>query len=160
MHVGKYIICSEGWDVQMPQRLTDDLLQEILRARAPETFLEPGEWTRRDLPAYLATLLEAKGLRKAQVIRAAHLNETFGYQIFSGDRGASRDKILALGLALGCDLHEMRILLNHANCSDLYSKNRRDAIVIFSIAHGYDLSRTDEELYRFGEETISDGCLE
>ena len=31
----------------------------------------------------------------------------------------------------------------------------RDAIIIFCLDHGYTLMRTDEELFRFGEETIS-----
>ena len=39
--------------------------------------------------------------------------------------------------------------------NELYCKNRRDAIVIFAISHGYTLQKTEEELYRFGEATIS-----
>ena len=144
--------------MQTQKKLTDELLRQIERSKTPESFLGSFPDVERDLPGYLAQKLEEKGLRKADVIRAANLNETFGYQIFSGQRGASRDKVLALGFALKLDLGEMRKLLNHANVGDLYSKNRRDAIIIFCVSHGYDLACTDEELYRFGEETItSDG---
>lgn len=142
--------------MQEQERLTDDLLQDIVNSRAPESFLEPGRGNERDLPGFLNKMLEKKGMRKSQVIRAANLNETFGYQIFSGERGAGRDKVLALGFALSLDLHDMNLLLNHADCSALYSKNRRDAIIIFCVSHGYDLMRTDEELYRWGEATIVD----
>ena len=47
-------------------------------------------------------------------------------------------------------------LLQAGGCNELYCKNRRDAIIIFCITHGYDLSRTDDELFRFGEKTVSD----
>ena len=142
--------------VQDRQILTDELLEQIARSHTPEGFLEYEDGADRDLSGYLNELLEAKGLRKATVIKNAHLNETFGYQIFSGARGAGRDKVLAIGLAMGVSLREMRLLLNHADCGDLYSKNRRDAIIIFCITHGYNLSRTDDELFRFGEKTVSD----
>ena len=39
--------------------------------------------------------------------------------------------------------------------NELYCKNRRDAIIIFALSHGYTLQKTEEELYRFGEETIN-----
>ncbi len=137
------------------KRLTDELLRQIERSKTPESFLGSVADVERDLPGFLEQKLAEKGLRKSAVIREANLNETFGYQIFSGQRGASRDKILALGFALKLDLAEMHKLLNHANLGDLYSKNRRDAIIIFCISHGYTLAHADEELYRFGERTIS-----
>lgn len=149
-------IRAERRIVRNQDRLTDELLQQIVRSRAPESFLGLGSDVPHDLAGYLARLLEEKGLKKSQVIKTANLNETFGYQIFSGQRGASRNKVLALALAMGADLHETRLLLMHADLGDLYCKNRRDAIIIYCISHGYDLIRTDEELYRFGEETVSD----
>lgn len=138
------------------ERLTDELLEQILRSKSPEGFLSDDSGVERDLPGFLQEMLDKRGLRRSEVIRAAHLNETFGYQIFKGQRKTKRNNILAIGFALHLDLHEMRGLLNQANLGDLYSKNRRDAIIIFCVSHGYDLDRADEELYRFGEETISD----
>lgn len=38
--------------------------------------------------------------------------------------------------------------------SSLYSKDRRDAIIIFCIDRGCSLQKVNEELYRFGEETV------
>ena len=138
------------------KRLTDELLDQIVHSDTPDAFLAFGDGIERDLAAYLSQMLAAKGKSKSEVIRSANLNETFGYQIFSGKRHPRRDNALALGFGLGLDLREMRRLLAHADVGDLYSKNRRDAIIIFCISHGYDLMRTDEELYRYGEETISD----
>ena len=87
-------------------------------------------------------------------MRRAGLNDTFGYQIFMGPRGASRNKVLQLAFALGLTLKEADRLLQAAGASGLYCKDRRDAIIIFCLDHGYSLQKTDEELYRFGEDTI------
>ena len=82
------------------------------------------------------------------------LNHTFCSQIFMGQRGAARNKVLQLALALGLTLKEADRLLQAAGASGLYCKDRRDAIIIFCLDHGYSLQKTDEELYRFGEDTI------
>ena len=41
-----------------------------------------------------------------------------------------------------------------AGVSELYCKDRRDAIIIFCIDRGCSLQKVNEELYRFGERTI------
>ena len=89
------------------------------------------------------------------VVREAGINETFGYQIFTGARRASRDNLLKIAFAMGCTLREANRLLQAGGANELYCKNRRDAIVIFAISHGYTLQKTEEELYRFDEATIS-----
>ena len=45
-------------------------------------------------------------------------------------------------------------MLQAAGHNELYCKTRRDAIIIFCIDKRYTLMHADEELYRFGENTI------
>ena len=52
------------------------------------------------------------------------------------------------------ELEETNRMLQAAGVNELYVKDRRDAIIIFSLEHGYTLMKTNEELYRFGEKTI------
>ena len=106
------------------------------------------------LSELLNAFLEEKGLARADVIRAAALNETFGYQIFMGQRNPSRNKVLQIAFAMRLNLRETNRILRAAGASDLYCKNRRDAIIIFCLDKGYRLQKTNEELYRFDEETI------
>ena len=135
--------------------LTEDLLGELLVSDDPVAFAERNAVGHRSLSAYLQQLLDEKGLARSQVIRDAGLNETFGYQIFTGARRASRDNLLKIAFAMGCTLREANRLLQAGGANELYCKNRRDAIVIFAISHGYTLQKTEEELYRFDEATIS-----
>ena len=138
----------------MEEPLTEELLDELLASTSATTFISKNDVGVRTLTEYLQELLEKKGLKRSEVVKAAGLNETFGYQIFTGQRGAKRDKILAIALAMHLSLKETDRLLQAAGVNELYCKNRRDAIIIFCVDKGYSLQKTDEELYRFGEETI------
>ena len=131
-----------------------DALDELLSAPDPQTFANARNIGVRSMSNYLQQLLDEKSLVRAEVIRRAGLNETFGYQIFMGQRGASRNKVLQLAFAMKLTLKEADRLLQAAGVNELYCKNRRDAIIIFCLDRGYDLQKTDEELYRFGEDTI------
>lgn len=139
---------------RVKEPLTEELLQELLSASDVRVLADKHRMPARSLSGYLQQLLEEKGLERASVVREAGLNETFGYQIFTGSRGASRNKVLQLAFAMGCTLREANRLLQAAGANELYCKNRRDAIIIFCLDHGYGLRKTDEELYRFNEDTI------
>lgn len=139
---------------RVKEPLTEELLEELLTASDPVAFADAHHLTKRTVPEYLQQLLDEKGLTRAAVIRKAGINETFGYQIFIGTRNCSREKILQLAFAMELSLKETDRLLRAAERSELYCKNRRDAIIIFCLEHNYSLQKTDEELYRFGEKTI------
>ena len=55
---------------------------------------------------------------------------------------------------LNCDLRETQRLLRLAGVSELWCKQRRDAIIIWCIEHGFDLTATDNELQRLGEQPL------
>lgn len=104
---------------------------------------------------HLKQLLEEKGLERSRVVRMADLNETFGYQIFTGARHPSRNKVLQIAFAMALTLKETDRVLTAAGANVLNCKDRRDAIIIFCIDRGCSLQKVNEELYRFGEETVS-----
>lgn len=138
----------------MREPLTEELLNELLSSPDPSSFLLSANPSKRSLAEYLQQLLGEKGLERSKVVRDAGLNDTFGYQIFKGTRKASRDKVLQLAFAMHLGLRETDRLLQAAGANELYCKNRRDAIIIFAVQKGYTLQKANEELYRFGEETI------
>lgn len=139
----------------MDEPLTDELLAELMEAPDARSFVEENRLPGRTLPEYLALLLNEKRLVRSEVVRAAGINDTFGYQIFKGQRRPSRDYVIALAFALGLTLKEADRLMQTAGVNGLYCKDRRDAIVIYCLVHGSTLQETDEELYCLGERTIS-----
>ncbi len=138
----------------MKEPLTEELLEELLASPNPAKYVSTHKISDRPLPDYLQQLLDEHGLERAAVVREAGLNSTYGYQIFMGQRHASRDKMLQIILAMKLPLREANRVLQSAGCNELYCKNRRDAIIIFCLDKGYSLLQTDQELYRFGEDTI------
>lgn len=138
----------------MQEPLTEKLLDELLSSPDPKCYLAHTRSSKRSLSEYLQQMLDEKGLERSKVVRDAGMNSTFGYQIFKGTRKASRNKVLQLAFAMHLSLREMDRLLQAAGVNELYCKDRRDAIIIFAAQKGYSLQRVNEELYRFGEETI------
>ena len=88
------------------------------------------------------------------MVRGSAVNSTFVYQVFSGTRKIGRDNAIKLAFGIGCTLREAQRLLRHAGVSELWCKNRRDAIIIYAIEHGFTLAECDDELYRLGEDTL------
>lgn len=134
--------------------LTEDLLKRLLASSSPEAYLSEGSTDDRSLADYLLDLLDQKGMTRAEVVRTSAVNPTFVYQIFDGKRKVGRDTAIKLALGLGCTLREAQRLLRHAGVSELWCKNRRDAIIIYCIEHGLDRAGTDDELFRLGEQTL------
>ncbi|MDO5328647.1 MAG: XRE family transcriptional regulator [Coriobacteriia bacterium] len=134
--------------------LTEELLEELLSKPKIDCFADNEILHHMSLNEYLNTLLKEKSLEKKDVIHNTNLNETHAYQIFSGDRNASRDKILQIAFAMKLSLKECNRLLHCAGVSSLYCKNRRDAIIIYCLDSGRSVDDTNDELYRFDEDTL------
>ena len=107
---------------RVEEPLTEELLEELLVSPDPAQFARKHRIAEKGLSEYLNELLESKGLARIDVIREAGLNETFGYQIFVGQRNPSRDKVLQIAFAMHLDLREANRLLRIAGVSDLYCK--------------------------------------
>lgn len=139
----------------MDEPLTEELLQELLSAPDPQVYLDRHRLGQRSLSEYLQQMLIEKGLTQAQAVKNAQLNETYGYEIFTGRKQRpSRDRVLAIVFGLGLDLMQANRALQAAQCSQLYCKSRRDAIIIFALECGYSLHQLNETLYRYDEEIL------
>lgn len=138
----------------MSEPLTDELLKELLDAPSIDSYVEGHDFLERSLSEYLQQLLEEKHLERVRVVRMADLNETYGYQIFTGARQPTRNKVLQIAFAMALTLKETNRALAAAGASALNCKDRRDAIIIFCIDRSCSLQKVNEELYRFGEETV------
>ncbi|HAX52927.1 MAG TPA: XRE family transcriptional regulator [Lachnospiraceae bacterium] len=103
---------------------------------------------------FLNNLVSQKGIKKSQVIKNAEMNDIYGYQIFSGKRIPSRDKLIALAFGMTLSLDETQQLLKYAGFSPLYPKTKRDGIIIWGITHQLNICQTNENLYNQEERTL------
>ena len=136
------------------EHLTEELLDRLLSSTSIEQYLDEEPVTTRTLTDYLFERMEAHGLKRADVVRATGINATVVYDVFSGKSRPGRDHAIMLALGLQCTLRETQRLLRLAGVSELWCKQRRDAIIIWCIRNGFDRIATDDELYRLGEPTL------
>ena len=132
------------------------LLQEARTAAQLQTYTDTlAEQTNiQTFPEYLNSKMTEKDISPAELIANAQIQRNYGYQILSGTRKPSRDKILALCLALGLDLLETQRALTLAQFGQLYPKNRRDSIFIFSINKKLSVLQVNELLDEMKEELL------
>ena len=69
----------------MPKKNTSHLENELKNSTSLDIFLEEHqeELTHCSLSEQLVTMLESKGLTKAEVVKESNLNEVYAYQILS-----------------------------------------------------------------------------
>lgn len=106
------------------------------------------------LSDYLVLLLEHHQMTKQDVIRAANLERSNGYQIFSGYRTPRRNALIRIALGMHLTLDETQYLLKLALRGELYPRNRRDAALIYCIQHKLNLIDTELMLEQLGEEML------
>lgn len=136
--------------------LTEEALERILTSPTLQDAASRDEDVQRDLPGYLQELMREKGIDQRTLIRNSGMDYNHAYDVIKGRnaKGVSRNKALGLCFGACCTPRQAQRLLWHAQCSRLYARNRRDAIILYCLDHGLSLSAADEALYQFGEETI------
>ncbi len=135
---------------------TDELIHEIKTSTDILDYLEKNsaEMQVDSLPEYLKDWLRRKGLSKADVVRRSNLNRASVYQIFLGRKYPSRDKVIALALGLGLDSDEAQTLLKQAGYRELYPRDPRDALLLYSLSRGETILQANEALYDHNIEVL------
>lgn len=142
----------------MTERDTHEILNEIEHASGADQFMDSmaTSFVRTDPAEYLVALLKIKQVTKSNVIQAANLTPTTGYQYFDGKRRPSRARLIALGFGFQLSLAEMNTMLKRTGQAELYAKDEWDALVIFALIQRFDINRTDELLFEYGLDTLTD----
>ncbi|WP_288240227.1 helix-turn-helix transcriptional regulator [uncultured Bifidobacterium sp.] len=136
------------------EHLTEELLDRLLSSSNVCEFLAAEYPGCPSFADYLWALLNAREMKRSDLARESGLNATVVYDIFSGKSRPGRDHAIMLSIGLNCDLRETQRLLRLAGVSELWCKQRRDAIIIWCIEHSFDLTATDNELQRLGEQPL------
>ncbi len=85
------------------------------------------------LSQHLQRLLIEKNLKKADVMRGSLLGRAYIYQIFSGEKIPTRDKLIALAFGLHLSDIETQKMLKLSGNRELYARDARDALLLFAL---------------------------
>ena len=115
-------------------KTTEELL-EILKSSSLEAYLKNNddELIKNPLSNYLNALLDEKNLKKAAVIEKSGIFNIYAYQIFSGVKIPSRDKLICLCMGMDLTIDETQTLLKYSGYALLYPRNMRDSVIISAL---------------------------
>ena len=140
----------------MNEKNTDTLQQELMSTNNLDRFLTENDASFRDVPLQEAIqcIFDEKGMSKAQLVKQSGISEVYLHQLFSGRRFPSRSRLLCLCFGLGATVDEAQSLLQQARHAPLYSRDRRDAIIIFALSHHMTLFEVNDKLFTENLDTL------
>lgn len=140
----------------MNEKNTDTLQQELMSTNNLDRFLVENGDSFRDVPLQEAIqrIFDEKGMSKAQLAKQSGISEVYLHQLFSGRRFPSRSRLLCLCFGLGATVDEAQALLQQARHAPLYSRDRRDAIIIFALSHHMTLFEVNDKLFTENLDTL------
>ena len=133
----------------MKQLSTEKLYHEIKNATDAEDFLtkNQAQLLHGTLSAHLHMLLSQKKLSRAEVVRGSLLDRAYVYQIFSGEKTPSRDKLIALSFGLRLTDQETQKMLRLSGNRELYARDARDALILYAIQRRQTIMQVNDLLY-------------
>lgn len=136
----------------MKKKSTQELLKILTSGVKLSDYYEKYENELYDikLADYLELILKEKELKKADVIKNAQLERTYGYQLFNGTRTPSRNSLLCIGVGMKLNLDEMQALLKIAHQAPLYARDLRDSAIIYGINKKCNMTKMEELLIELG----------
>lgn len=140
----------------MNEKNTDTLQQELMSTNNLDRFLTENDASFRDVPLQEAIqcIFDEKGMSKAQLAKQSGISEVYLHQLFSGRRFPSRSRLLCLCFGLGATVDEAQSLLQQARHAPLYSRDRRDAIIIIALSHHMTLFEVNDKLFTENLDTL------
>lgn len=116
---------------------TSTLLSRILKASNLRSFLDQNaaSMATPTFVIYLDKLCKERNMVREHVILRAGIDRGFGHQLFRGSRKPSRDNVLRLAFGFGLDVEETQELLRAARRTLLYPRYKRDAAILYGLAH-------------------------
>lgn len=140
----------------MGNKSTDDLREELMSEAGIDAYIKGNDqlFFEAGIIPPLQTLFERQGSTKTALAKRAAMSEVYVYQVFSGRRTPSRDRLFCLCAGLEATLEETQELLDRAGYARLYPRSKRDAILIHGLAHRTPLEEINDKLYQENETTL------
>ncbi|MCR5088390.1 MAG: XRE family transcriptional regulator [Oscillospiraceae bacterium] len=99
-------------------------------------------------------MYQAQGRSKAEIARLSGTSEAYLYQIFSGARVPSRDRLLCICIGMCAEADDTQTLLSQCGYAPLYVRDQRDAIILHGLMHATPLGKVNDMLFEYGEKLL------
>ena len=141
----------------MMKKTTGELLELLKKSSDASSYMENASddmIQQIPLSEYLSDIIRLKQLTKSDLIRRSGLDRGYAYDILSGTKNPSRDKVLAICFAIPLSADETQQLLRSTGYPPLYVRMERDSIILFALEHSLTLADTNELLYEMNHSIL------
>lgn len=140
------------------KKSTQELLELMKNSKSYHDFLKTNkeEVTSEHMKVSRALniIIAEKNLKKADVIAKSGIETHYAYQIFSGTKTPSRDKVIMLCIGMNLSVEDTQQLLKITGYAQLYSKEKRDNVLLFGIIKNLSIIDINDLLYEMGLELL------
>lgn len=124
--------------IEKISKSTSELMNELKSKKSSiEEYFEknPDSITNNDIKNHWHGLIEKSNLSSFDIINRSEFAYAYYYEVISGKKIPSRDKVIRLMLAMHLDIDDCQKTLKICGLSELYPKFRRDSIIIYAVTH-------------------------
>ena len=138
------------------KKSTTELLRDLRKYKEFDSYLKhDADFLQQTVfTEKLKNLLNRDERTRIEVAQEACISEIYLYQICTGKRVPTRNRVLCLCLVLHPKLEDTQELLRSCGHAPLHPRDRRDAQIIHALLHGGTLYQTDDALIKMGEQSL------
>ncbi len=139
------------------RKSTAKLLEELQKTPGSlDDYLKDNAdaFVQSDVHAFWEGLIRKSGRSKSNIINKADISYCYFYDVISGRKRPSRDKVVRLILAMRLSVEDCQRALTVSGKSRLYPRVKRDSILIHAIEKHLSVFQLTELLGRYGEEEL------
>ena len=138
------------------KKSTTELLRDLRKYKEFDSFLKHDtDFLQQTVfTEKLKELLNRDGRTRIEIAEEACISEIYLYQICTGKRVPTRNRVLCLCLVLHPKLEDTQELLRSCGHAPLHPRDRRDAQIIHALLHNGTLYQTDDALIKMGEPSL------
>lgn len=135
---------------------TNDMQYDLMNSPDLDRFLSDhrDDFSQGSAADFLKVLFARKDVTKASIAKKACMSEVYLHQVFAGKRNPSRNRLICICFGLGATLDETQEFLKFCGHAQLYTKIKRDAIVIYGFLNGLSLDEVNDKLFTENEEPL------
>lgn len=143
-------------DLIHESKKTDDIRKELTEAPDLNEYLSENQayFSSESVQELLNELYQKTDMTKAELARRSGVSSVYLHQLFAGKRNPSRDRLLCLAIGMGSTFEDTQRLLRQSGFTELYARDKRDAIILYGITHQQKLQEVNDALFDQGENTL------
>ena len=134
------------------KKSTTQLLDLLKSTKNLDKYFEENAEEFTELKPYelLNEIIKNKNINKTELIKKTCIERNYAYQILSGTKTPSRDKLLMFCFGLEMSIDEIQHFLLKCSAPQLYAKNKRDNVILFALENKLTITEMNGMLFELG----------